>query len=216
MLEPFSLIFFDFDGTLCASEADIRNAWCKTLSALSVECPSFDAVFKVGPSLAEMTSRLFPDRSEDFRQKIIVSFKNFYDDSTFDETVPYPWVDAFLKKLVANGKKIFVVTNKRKKPTSFLLKKFGWDRLFSDFYSPDSVPGKNSGKSELLGRALNDCGEKTSAALMVGDTAADIRAGNDNGMKTAGVVWGYGSRAELETAGADFILSEKDISEWTR
>jgi HAD superfamily hydrolase (TIGR01509 family) len=47
--------------------------------------------------------------------------------------------------------------------------------------------------------------------LMVGDTAVDIRAGVAAGAQTAGVLSGFGSRKELERAGANLIL--KDISE---
>lgn len=42
--------------------------------------------------------------------------------------------------------------------------------------------------------------------LMVGDTTADIQAGRRAGAQTAGVLCGFGERAELERAGADAIL----------
>jgi phosphoglycolate phosphatase-like HAD superfamily hydrolase len=46
---------------------------------------------------------------------------------------------------------------------------------------------------------------------MVGDTTVDIRSGNAAGAQTAGVLCGFGSRRELERAGADLIL--KDVTE---
>jgi N-acetyl-D-muramate 6-phosphate phosphatase len=45
-----------------------------------------------------------------------------------------------------------------------------------------------------------------SACLMVGDTTVDIRAGRSAGLQTAGVLCGFGERAEIERAGADLIL----------
>jgi HAD superfamily hydrolase (TIGR01509 family) len=42
--------------------------------------------------------------------------------------------------------------------------------------------------------------------LMVGDTVVDIRAGRAAGTQTVGVLCGFGTRRELERAGADLIL----------
>lgn len=42
--------------------------------------------------------------------------------------------------------------------------------------------------------------------LMVGDTVVDIKAGQAAGAQTAGVLCGFGTRRELERAGADVIL----------
>jgi phosphoglycolate phosphatase len=37
---------------------------------------------------------------------------------------------------------------------------------------------------------------------MVGDRLHDIHAAKANGLRSIGVLWGYGGRAELEAAGA--------------
>jgi N-acetyl-D-muramate 6-phosphate phosphatase len=42
--------------------------------------------------------------------------------------------------------------------------------------------------------------------LMVGDTVVDIRAGRAAGAQTVGVLCGFGTRRELERAGADLLL----------
>ena len=57
---------------------------------------------------------------------------------------------------------------------------------------------------ELLG------GVDPAAAVMVGDRRSDIAAGPVVGTRTVGVLWGYGSRAELEGAGADVLLEHPD------
>ncbi len=35
--------------------------------------------------------------------------------------------------------------------------------------------------------------------IMIGDRAVDLSAAHKNGIQSAGVLWGYGSRTELET-----------------
>jgi phosphoglycolate phosphatase len=41
---------------------------------------------------------------------------------------------------------------------------------------------------------------------MIGDRRFDVLGGRANGMRTIGVTWGFGSRQELEAAGADWIV----------
>jgi phosphoglycolate phosphatase-like HAD superfamily hydrolase len=49
-------------------------------------------------------------------------------------------------------------------------------------------------------------GVPAAACLMVGDTAVDALCGRRAGAQAVGVLCGFGSRAELERAGADLIL----------
>ena len=126
----FGLVLFDLDGTLCRSEEDIILAWQETLDTLGLSCPRFRSLFRVGPSLQEMTDILFPGISRERKEEIIREFKFRYDNSPFPGTVPYEWADAMLAALKHAGRKLAVVTNKRQGPTRFLLKKFGWETQF--------------------------------------------------------------------------------------
>jgi phosphoglycolate phosphatase len=42
---------------------------------------------------------------------------------------------------------------------------------------------------------------------MIGDREHDVRAARANGVRAVGVLWGYGSRAELEAAGAHALAA---------
>ncbi|MDB5404268.1 MAG: family hydrolase, partial [Rhodopila sp.] len=42
---------------------------------------------------------------------------------------------------------------------------------------------------------------------MVGDRLHDIHAARANGLRSIGVLWGYGCQAELQAAGADAIVA---------
>ena len=43
--------------------------------------------------------------------------------------------------------------------------------------------------------------------VMVGDREHDILGAKRNGMRSIGVLWGYGGKEELENAGAEAIVS---------
>ena len=47
-----------------------------------------------------------------------------------------------------------------------------------------------------------------SRAVMVGDRRHDVEGARQNGLDTVGVLWGYGTREELETVGAKFIAAD--------
>ncbi|MBN2258658.1 MAG: HAD family hydrolase [Anaerolineaceae bacterium] len=55
--------------------------------------------------------------------------------------------------------------------------------------------------------AARQMGVAPANCLMVGDTVVDIKAGRAAGAQTAGVLCGFGTRRELERAGADVILN---------
>lgn len=195
--------FFDFDGTLARTGEDIIAAWKKSLSDLGRECPRFDEVFTIGPTIDKVVYDLFDDASPELVEKVVERFRVNYDESGFPNTIPYPGVPEWLDALKSSGAKLYIVTNKRHAPTQKIVKKLGWDSLFDGVWSFDSMPGMRYRKPDLLARLLSEMGISHSDSVMVGDTKGDIDAGSVNGMHTVGVTWGYGSREEL--VGADEI-----------
>ena len=195
--------FFDFDGTLCDTEADIKDAWRKALALIGRECPRFDAIYKTGPTIDQVVHMLFDDATPELVDQVRAVFKPCYDQSGFPKTAPYAWIPAWLDELKTQGCHLYVATNKRYAPMGALMAKMGWLELFDGYYSFDMYPGEKLKKAELLKRVMAVRGIDPADAVMVGDTRGDVDAGRGAGIHTIGVTWGYGSRAELE--GADEI-----------
>ena len=61
-------------------------------------------------------------------------------------------------------------------------------------------------KPELLAHILAQHNVVPSHSLMVGDRRDDISGAHAVGMRGLGVLWGYGTRDELEAAGADQLV----------
>ncbi len=207
--------FFDFDGTLCDTEEDIKNAWKISIKALGRVCPQFDSIYKTGPTLEQIGYKLFEDCTPELIAQIKEQFRVFYDESGFVNTRPYPWVPAWLDELKARGCKLYIATNKRWHPMTKLMPLLGWDGLFDGYYSFDMltaeqtmlvVPefaGQKLTKTQLLQAVMKTRGISVDDAVMVGDTAGDVKAGLEAGMHTIACTWGYGESSELE--GADEI-----------
>ena len=192
--------FFDLDGTLARTGEDIIAAWKKSLADLGRECPRFDEVFTIGPTLDKVVYQLFDDASPELVEQMVARFRPNYDESGFPNTVPYPGVPEWLRSLKAVGAKLYIVTNKRHAPTQGIVRKFGWDSLFDGVWSFDSFPGVKYKKPDLLAHLLATHAIDPSDAVMVGDTKGDVDAGLANGMHTMAVAWGYGSSDELQAA----------------
>ena len=198
--------FYDFDGTLARTGEDIVSAWKTSIADLGRECPDFDQVFTIGPTLESMVYELFDDATPELAAALLERFKVNYDQSGFPATVPYPGVQEFLDALKREGAKIYIATNKRHAPTRLIAKKLGWDGFFDGIWSVDSIPGEKLKKAELLSRVMAERSSAPGDAVMVGDTKGDIDAGKANGMHTVALTWGYGTPCELE--GADEIVGE--------
>ena len=192
--------FFDLDGTLARTGEDIIAAWKRSIADLGRECPRFDEVFKIGPTLEKVVYELFDDASPELVAQMVARFRPNYDESGFPNTVPYPGVPEWLASLKAAGAKLYRVTNKRHAPTQAIVAKFGWQAMFDGVWSFDSFPGEKYRKPDLLAYLLQTLKVDADDAVMVGDTKGDVDAGRANGMRTVAVTWGYGSRDELQTA----------------
>ena len=194
--------FFDFDGTLCDTEADIKSAWRAALRNIGRDCPHFDRVYRTGPTLDQVVYMLFDDATPELVDAVKAQFRTCYDAGGFPATRPYPWVPGWIADLKRQGCHVYVATNKRWNPTRLLMAKLGWDELFDGYYSFDMF-AKPLSKAELLAEVMRQRGIDPADAVMVGDTKGDVTSGAAAGMYTIGCTWGYGTREELE--GADEI-----------
>ena len=70
------------------------------------------------------------------------------------------------------------------------------------------MDASRSRKADVIAYALETAGITDKVqAVMVGDRHHDIEGGIENDLETVGVLFGYGSREELNKAGAHHIVS---------
>ena len=74
--------------------------------------------------------------------------------------------------------------------------------------------GSEDLKWQILTRALNAVGAEKSTSILIGDRKYDAEGAKICGIDSLGVLWGHGSREELESAGFEYVLSTpKEVSE---
>ena len=207
--------FFDLDGTLADTDPDIRVSWKAALRDLGVECSNFDRDFIAGPTIEEMARKLLGEIATDaFCGQLRERFGYHYDNDGFPNTFEYPGVLEAVRRLKAQGDRVFIATNKRYAGASAMAKHFGWDRVFEkiytgDMHKDDPAIGKMR-KPELLKFILAELGAKPEDCVMVGDTINDFEAAQKNGIPSVAVTWGYGTDAERRQAGR-IVSSPEEI-----
>ena len=102
---------------------------------------------------------------------------------------------------------MFVATSKARIFTGPLLEHFGVAQYFKGIYGAE-LDGKFDDKKNLLAHLITQEKILASASVMIGDRRHDIEAAKACGMRSIGVLYGYGSREELEAAGADMIIGD--------
>lgn len=193
--------FFDLDGTLADTDADIRGAWKATLSDLGIDCPDFDKEFVTGPPIGEIAKKLFPERYDVAFDRILrEGFARHYDNDGMPLTREYPGMLDEVRRIKAAGAKVYIATNKRMAGTMVVARKFGWTELFDGIYAGDMHKDDDIGilrKPELLALIMKENGAEAGECMMVGDTINDFEAAKANGIGSIAVSWGYGTEDEL-------------------
>ena len=197
-------IFFDLDGTLTDSAEGITNSVAYVLKhyGISVKDKSTLNVF-VGPPLVESFAVYLPQAEV---QTAIDRFRAYYRETGWLENELYPGVRECLRALRAAGKRMYVATSKLESMARQVLTHFDLMQYFDGVcggIADDPEAGK---KANVVRRALREAGcTDCSRAVLSGDREYDIYGGHAAGIQTVGVLYGYGSREELESAGADAL-----------
>jgi phosphoglycolate phosphatase len=132
----------------------------------------------------------------------VAVYRRHYGESGFLGSEPYPGIDRALEEMRRAGLRIYLATSKRETFARRILHHLGFADFFDGIHG--SVPGGElDHKPELLAHVLSRHSLLPAHSLMVGDRRHDISGAHAVGMRGLGVLWGYGTRDELEAAGAD-------------
>ena len=199
-------VLLDLDGTLIDSQPGIQASCVAALRALGHEpAETLDIGRIIGPPLEELMQILLSSYGDDRVAEAVAAYRQHYGESGFLGSVPYPGIDESLAVMKRSGLRIYLATSKRALFAIRILDHLKFATYFDDIHG--SVPGGElDHKPELLAHILSRHRLSPSQCLMVGDRRYDISGAHAVGMRGLGVLWGYGTRDELETAGADRLV----------
>lgn len=204
------LCIFDMDGTTVNtinSIAHFANNALNKYGLSSIDTEKYKIIVGNGAKvLIERAIDITGGTKEQF-EKVLVEYNTTYDNDFMYLTEAYEGIIDMLKALKEMGVENIILSNK---PHSTALKVsdalFGDDLIKRCFGGRDGVPLKPD--PQAVYEILELEGVKKEECIYIGDTSTDMKTGKGAGLFTVGVLWGFRGREELETSGADVIISK--------
>ena len=200
-------LLFDLDGTLTDNFEGIANCIRYALTQLDVPHPDAEALRAcVGPPLRETLPRLLGRNDAATTERAIAFYRERFSEVGWRENAVYEGVPDMLAAAAVASPRVYLCTSKPQVYAERIVAHFGLSGFLGGVYG-SSLDGRLDDKADLLADLLGRESLEGRHCLMIGDRKHDMRAAQRNGAGTMGVLWGYGSRAELTEAGADMLLA---------
>lgn len=201
----WDLILFDLDGTLTESGPGIMKSAQYALRAYGVERPWQELAYFVGPPLSETFADFVPPEEIG---AIVEKFREYYRAEGWLDNKPYAGVPEMLARLKGAGCRLYVATSKLESLAVQLMEHFSLADYFDGICGAPENDPEGSKKVNVVKAALKKAGcTDPKRAVIIGDRKFDILGGHQAGLAAVGVLYGYGSREELEEAGAEAIAA---------
>jgi phosphoglycolate phosphatase len=198
----------DLDGTIIDSEPGILSSCRAALLVLGHKPDLSLNVSKfIGSPLEEVMCALLEPYGDQRTTEAVKAYRADYGQSGLFKSMPYPGIEQALKEIRQSGARLFLATSKRRHFAERILDHFGFTPFFEAIYGPEA-DGALSHKPELIAHVIEKHALPKLHCVMVGDRRYDIEGAHANDMRALGVLWGYGSREELEGVRADALISE--------
>ncbi len=199
-------VLMDLDGTLTDPKDGITRCIQFALGRLGREAPPADELlWCIGPPLKQSFARLLGSDDQALMDTALQYYRERFAATGIYENAVYPGTAAALARIGAGGCRVFLATAKPTVFASRILDHFELRSFFHGIYGSE-LDGRLTDKTDLVACILKAEDLNPAASLMVGDRYCDIIGGKQNGVATAAVMHGYGSRAEIESAGPDLIF----------
>ncbi|MDE8652630.1 HAD-IA family hydrolase [Novosphingobium album (ex Liu et al. 2023)] len=201
------LAVFDCDGTLIDGQASICEAMEAAFAAHGLPLPPRNEIRRaVGLSLPLAVRRLLPGADAAAQLAVTEAYKDAFRAARAEGRLSqalFPGITDLLHELAGSGWTLGVATGMSDRGLAHCLASNGIADLFVTLQTADRHPSKPH--PAMLEAALAEAGALPAQAVMIGDTAYDMRMAQDAGVRGIGVDWGYHHPRELAEAGAEFV-----------
>ncbi len=208
-------LLFDLDGTLTDPLVGITRSIQYALDKMGAAVPAAeDLRWCIGPPLWDSFSVLLDTNDRSVQDQAVGHYRERYTVEGLYENTLIDGIVPLLEDLVARGMKLFVATSKPHAYAGKIVDHFGLAPSFGKVYGSE-LDGTRSAKTELIAHILAEEGLRAEECVMIGDRKHDLIGAHANQVAGLGVMWGYGTREELEGE-APALIADKpsDISRW--
>ena len=199
-------LLFDLDGTLTNPFTGITKCISYALDILGRESPPKESLhWCIGPPLKDSFAKLLDSADDAIIAKAVAFYRERFSTVGLFENEVYDGIPEALEALRENGHTLYVATSKPAVYAERIVAHFGLHRYFKGVFG-SKLDGTRSDKTRLISHILKRELIAPSETTMVGDRVHDIVGAKENGIFGFGVLWGYGTKDELENSGAHAFL----------
>ncbi len=201
--------FWDLDGTISNSAEGIFNSIKFALKKLELDIPSQEVLNSfIGPPLYVSFMKYWFPKNEKMGHYAVELYREYYAEKGIYENSLYEGIDSILTEIKSNGGKLYLATAKPTDYAKIVLKHSKIDHLFEDVYG-SNMDGSRSSKVEIIRDLFNNYPTmKNDKCVMIGDRYYDLAGANHHNIDGIGVLYGFGTKEELEKENPKHIISK--------
>ena len=206
-------MFFDLDGTLIDSLADLGQAVNRMLADLGLPGHPVERCREyIGEGARRLVERALPvafQGDEVLVERALGLYQAHYEAGWRDQTRVYPGMNEVVERLAQGGVKLGVISNKPHRFTQLCVGHFIPQARFELVLGQrEGVARKPDPAAAIAAAAW--FGVEIEACCYVGDSGVDMAFAKAAGMRAIGVAWGFRDREELWKSGASVVVEDAD------
>lgn len=190
-MREYNAYLFDADGTLIDTRELIYRSFVHAGEVMRTAMPPREAVEATTglPVVRQIRHVLGWDKDEVFYEQAIQAYTDFMLREYPAFLKLFPGTAEGLEHLAGRGKKLAVVTSRRRRTLELFLDVTGITDYFAALITPEDT-GKHKPDPDPALLALRLLDANPGEAVFVGDAEFDIRCGKSAGTSAAFVTWG--------------------------
>jgi phosphoglycolate phosphatase len=196
-----SALVFDLDGTLLDSLPGIRHSTHAAFQACGLAMGDVDLRSLIGPPIRTILVRMALAHatggvSIEELDRLETAFRASYDREGWKITPHFEGAAALLREMQAQGRRLFVVSNKPRHISVKILEAERTLGMFEEIVTRDSRQPVYQDKHEMMVYLLQKWEIEPEECMMIGDTMEDAEAATKAGMRFCLITHGYGDVPE--------------------
>lgn len=191
----YRAVFFDLDGTIADSAPGILGSMQYALGKFGLHPTREQLRRYLGPPLQQMFADFLPP--EQVAEGVRIYREYYGGGGLFDARI-YDGIPEAFRRLSGAGVAVCLATAKPRDTALRVLDHFDLTRWFALVGGTDEEAGV-ADKTAVIRKNMRDGGFAPQDCLMVGDRRDDLLGAEAAGVDGLGVLYGYGSREELES-----------------
>lgn len=195
-MQRYDAVLFDVDGTLIHSRPGIFNCFAYAFRKMGLDPDAIDCSRYLGPPLRWSFAQHFATDAE--VEQAVEYYRVHYEEVGSHQCSLFPGVRQMMNTLKDAGLYMATATCKPVEVVTPILKEQGLFDYF-DRIGGASMDESVDNKTDVIRLVLQDPRLAGKRILMVGDRQDDMQGAVNNQLPAAAVLYGYGSREEMES-----------------